>query len=77
MRRRQSMFKDVHSIDDFKLMFDKAFASEEYEVLTVVDKTLVVNHGITTVELVKQNGYADYRVNLGPKTIMVYGPMRY
>ena len=73
---RFKMFDSVNSFDDFKFMFDKVFAEEEYEVLRN-DKTVEVNEGMASDELVKLIGLADYRINLGAKTILVYGDMRY
>lgn len=57
-------------------MFDKAFAEEEYEVLRN-DSTVEINEGISPDDLVKLIGLADYKINLGAKTILVYGDMRY
>ena len=73
---RFKMFDDVNSLDDFKRMFDKAFAREEYEVLRG-DITVEINQGVTTDEVIKMLGLADYRVNLGAKSILVYDSMRY
>jgi hypothetical protein len=73
---RFKMFDDVNSLDDFKRMFDKAFAKEEFEVLRG-NKTIEINQGTTTNELIKLIGLADYRINLGAKTILVYGSTRY
>ena len=70
------MFDSVNSFDDFKFMFDKAFAENEYEVLRN-DRTVEINEGIGSDELVKLIGLADYKINLGAKSILVYGDLRY
>ena len=73
---RFKMFDSVNSFDDFKFMFDKAFAEEEYEVLRN-DSTVEINEGMSPDDLVKLIGLADYKINLGAKTILVYGDLRY
>ena len=73
---RFKMFDSVNSFDDFKFMFDKAFAENEYEVLRN-DRTVEINEGIGSDELVKLIGLADYKINLGAKSILVYGDLRY
>jgi hypothetical protein len=70
------MFDDVSSLDHFERMFDVAFAKEEFEVKRV-NATAVIDGGITTDELVRLLGLADYRVNLDQKTVLVYGDLRY
>ena len=73
---RFKMFEEVNSLDVFKKMFDVAFAEEEYEVKRI-DKTTVVENGMTVDDLIRLMGNADYRINLSEKTILVYDNFKY
>ena len=64
-------FAEGYTVDDVKRSFDVAFASEEYEIKHA-DKTDEVNAGMSTDQVTKILGYADKKIVLVDKTLLVY-----
>ena len=64
-----------YTLEDAQMQFNAAFAKHEYQVKHAY-QTDVVRQGMTTDEVTKIMGLSDTRIELGPRTILVYDDLR-
>jgi hypothetical protein len=64
-----------YTLEDVQMQFNVAFARHEYQVKHAYH-TDVVRQGMTTDEVTKVLGLSDTRIELGPKTVLVYDDLR-
>tara|TARA_B100000809_G_scaffold126943_1_gene125163 strand:+ start:157 stop:774 length:618 start_codon:yes stop_codon:yes gene_type:complete len=64
-----------YTLEDVQMQFNVAFAEHEYQVKHAYH-TDVVRQGMTTDEVTKVLGLSDTRIELGPKTVLVYDDLR-